>query len=115
MLSQIPNIDAAIIDEAKIKDYLLNLNHSDGRGKAIFFASKGFTVNNSQDFRGMLILHASNNPVSKVQQTEWGTKYVVNGPVNWRDENEFNLTTVWIIENGESFPKLATAYPAHKL
>ena len=115
MENHIPNIAAGIIEDAKIQEYLLNLAHPDGRGKAIFFASKGFTLENIQEFREMLITQASHNPVSKLVQTEWGIKYIVTGPVKWQNQNEFNLTSVWIIENGESFPKLATAYPAPKL
>ncbi len=91
MENQIPNIGAAIIDDSKIKQYLLNLSHPDGRGKAIFFASKGFTLENIQEFRDLLITQARNNPVTKIQQTEWGIKYIVTGPANWQNQNEFNL------------------------
>jgi hypothetical protein len=66
MENQIPNIGAAIIEEAKIKEYLLNLSYPDGRGKAIFFSSKGFSIENIEDFRKMLISQARNNPVSKI-------------------------------------------------
>jgi hypothetical protein len=39
---QLPNADHVIIDEAKIRDYLLAPEHSVGRFKAAFFAALGY-------------------------------------------------------------------------
>ena len=39
----LPNAERALIDRAKIRDYLLSLHHPVGRFKARFFTSLGFT------------------------------------------------------------------------
>lgn len=114
MEKEIPNLAGAIISDEKVTAYLLNLSHPDGRGKAIFFNRKGFNLDNISEFKEMLLEHVRQSSNIKTQKTPWGTKYIVTGSVYLKGENVFNLTSVWIIENGDSFPKLATAYPAPK-
>lgn len=41
---KLPRFEQVIISERKLTDYLLSRTHRDGRGKAQFFASFGFTV-----------------------------------------------------------------------
>jgi len=40
---QLPNPDRAVIDDAKVRDYLLSPSHPVGRFKAVFFAALGFS------------------------------------------------------------------------
>jgi hypothetical protein len=40
----LPNADRALIDEARIREYLLSDAHPVGRFKAAFFRSLGFTL-----------------------------------------------------------------------
>jgi hypothetical protein len=40
---QLPNPDRAVVDDAKVRDYLLSPSHPVGRFKAVFFAALGFS------------------------------------------------------------------------
>ncbi|HKH48502.1 MAG TPA: adhesin, partial [Thermoanaerobaculia bacterium] len=40
---KLPGADRAIVDEAKVRDYLLSSEHPVGRFKAAFFANVGYT------------------------------------------------------------------------
>ncbi|HWH91799.1 MAG TPA: hypothetical protein VNV64_08385 [Candidatus Binatia bacterium] len=39
---KLPNADAAVVAQEKIRDYLLNAAHPDNGGKAAFFVALGF-------------------------------------------------------------------------
>ncbi len=41
---RMPGAERAVIDSAKIRDYLLSPSHPVGRFKAVFFASLGYTA-----------------------------------------------------------------------
>ena len=40
---RLPNAERAVIEEVKVRDYLLALDHPVGRAKARFFVALGFT------------------------------------------------------------------------
>lgn len=127
MINELPNKSNAIVEDRKIREYLLNLEHPEGGGKANFFISKGFNMDNIEDFRVMLLSHAHHNAVKKIETNKYTTKYVIEGPANYLMEhivlssegqqekqlipNKINLRTVWSIVNGTNIPKLVTAYP----
>jgi len=41
---KLPNWQKAIVPKKKVTEYLLSFKHRDGRSKAAFFASHGFSV-----------------------------------------------------------------------
>ncbi len=41
---KLPNVEQAILVEAKFTAYLLDETHQEGRGKALFFKHFGFSV-----------------------------------------------------------------------
>jgi hypothetical protein len=47
--------DRAVVDEAKVRDYLLSPTHPSGRFKTVFFAALGYGDNNSQLLRDALL------------------------------------------------------------
>ncbi|MCX6640510.1 MAG: hypothetical protein NTW14_08530 [bacterium] len=108
---RLPHISQATIDERKIREYLLSLDHRDGCGKAKFFLKIGFKTEKWEAFREALLIHAKSNPVKNVVTTSFGTRYIVQGMITSPDGQSHNLCTVWFIETGESAPRLVTAYP----
>jgi hypothetical protein len=42
----LPNADRAIVDDAKVREYLLSPSHPIGRFKSVFFAGLGFSTQN---------------------------------------------------------------------
>ena len=134
MIHKLPNKRKAVVEDKKIRDYLLCLEHPVGGGKAIFFISHGFNRNYPGQFRSVLLEHARTNPVIKVETTEYVTKYIIEGPVRFTKEKvllvsytegpnprkmqevgfevaEISIVTVWGIEPNTKIPKLVTAYP----
>ncbi len=108
---KLPNYDKAIVPREKIVDYLLSLAHRDGRSKAIFFSSFGFSVDAWQTLADMLRRHAAAHAVAKIESTPFGTRYVVEGEIDAPDGRTPLVRVVWFIDTGEDIPHLATAYP----
>ncbi|MEE9162591.1 MAG: hypothetical protein V3U35_06420, partial [Candidatus Neomarinimicrobiota bacterium] len=107
---RLPNPDRAVIDAAKLRDYLLSTAHPVGRFKAHFFASLGYSAENWEqldtDIRD-LIAAAEAHPRVK---TEYGQKYEVRGSLTGPGGRRAEIVTVWIILAGEEVPRFVTAY-----
>ena len=127
MIKELPNKNNAIVEDRKIREYLLNVDHPEGGSKAKFFIAKGFNRSNIEDFRAMLLAHARNNAVNKMETNKYTTKYIMEGPAHYLTvsktfsseeqqekqvtSNKINLRTVWSIVHDTNIPKLVTAYP----
>jgi hypothetical protein len=101
----------AIVPREKILDYLLSLTHPQGRHKAAFFASFGFSTEDWQTLADSLKRHAADHPVTKSETTPFGTRYVVEGIMEMPDGRLPCLRSVSFVAEGEGIPTLATAYP----
>ena len=108
---RIPFFENAIVPEGKIAEYLLNPDHADGASKARFFMRIGFDAGT---LSAALLKHIRENDFTEVETTLYGTKYGVEGLVDSPFGFRFYLRSIWIIPNGEPFPKLITAYPSKK-
>ncbi len=76
---RLPNLEQALVPQAKITDYLLSTTHEDGKHKAAFFMQFGFTVESWETLAKALLDHAAKHEVAKVVDTAYGTNYVVEG------------------------------------
>jgi hypothetical protein len=101
----------AFVPEAKITNYLLSFTHPDGSSKARFFTQFGFSATNWQAFAAALVRHAADHNVVEVEDTPFGTKYVVEGPLTAPDGRMPVIRSVWFVPTGATIPHLATAYP----
>lgn len=108
---KLPNLELAHIPPEKITDYLLNLGHEDGGGKAIFFIHFGFSLEQWQDLAKALINHAETNNITKQEKTPFGTRYVIEGKFLTPTGRVVQLRSVWFIEENSTIPRLTTAYP----
>jgi hypothetical protein len=108
---KLPNYDNAIVPREKIVDYLLSLAHRDGRSKAIFFFSFGFSIETWQTLADALRHHAAAHEVAKIESTPFGARYVVEGELAAPDGRTPLVRVVWFVDTGEDVPRLATAYP----
>lgn len=108
---RLPNAENAQIERAKVVEYLLNVDHPDGRGKARVFRSFGFHPSEWEVMARALQNHALENRVEGTTATPFGTKYTVTGPVQTPSGDEIRLRTVWIVEQKAERPRLITAYP----
>ncbi len=107
----IPNADRAVVEDAKVRDYLLNLGHPDGGSKAIWFHSLGYSCDRWQVLAADLLAVCRNCTECDIEKTRFGVKYKASGSIGQPAHRSGSVLTVWIVED-EDPPRLVTAYPA---
>jgi hypothetical protein len=108
---KLPNREKAVVPEAKITLYLLNPAHVKGRGKAKFFMIFGFSVAQWKQLADALLDHAQTHEVVKTEQTQFGTRYVIEGVLATPIKRKPQVRVVWFISTDGTQPHLVTAYP----
>ena len=111
MAMLLPHHQAAVVKKGKLVDYLLAEGHPSGQHKARFFLSLGFRPDRHEELRAALLQHAANHAVSSTRSSRFGTRYVVDGPVQGPGGRIAQVRCVWFIASGEVEPQLVTAYP----
>jgi len=110
----LPNASKAEIDPAKLRDYLLSSSHPIGRFKHPFFGALGYSKEQWQQLEADLQNLATTGDARIGQKTEYGQKYEVRGILEGLSEKAAEIVTVWIILDGEDFPRFVTAFPGGK-
>lgn len=107
------NSHLAVVERHKIVDYLLNSAHPDNGGKAQFFESLGFSLDNPDRLVNALLAIGQSGEVAESAKSSHGEKYVVDGSMSSQTETRHSrmVRTVWIINPGSEAPRLVTAYP----
>lgn len=107
---KLPNIDKAVIEPVKLRNYLLSLSHPIGQFKAEFFRALGFTDGNWEvleaEIRALL-----RNDARIMEKTEFGQKYEIRGTISGTAGQKTRIVTAWIILEDEEVPRFITAYP----
>src|SRR5438477_534722 len=75
----LPGAEKAEIIQDKIVRYLLSTTHRAGRSKAAFFGKHGFKTQDWQALAEALRRHAAENVATLVEETRYGTRYVIDG------------------------------------
>ena len=107
----IPKATEAVAKIEKVRDYLLNLDHPEGKSKAALFESLGYTRSRWSRLANDISTIARSAPEYSVESTAFGVKYIASGVIGLDHERTGIVLTVWIIE-GDRPPRLVTAYPA---
>lgn len=112
----LPNAKQAVVAPAKVKDYLLNMEHPEGGSKARWLKEAlGYGPAEAEALTQQLIEGARGQPVVEVTQGPWGTRYVVvvfvEG-IGARTGRAGKMKTVWQVDTGQTAPRLITAVPA---
>lgn len=110
-MASLPNAGRAVVDDAKIREYLVSPTHPLGRFKAAFFDSIGFAATNWQHLRDELLALAEGGQAGPALPSPHGIKYEVHGTITGPEGATAEIMTVWIVRPGEDFPRLITAYP----
>ncbi len=108
---KLPGLEDAVIDPAKITNYLLSAAHPNGRHKAQYFARFGFSANTWQQLAEALIRHAQEHEVAKQDVSPFGIRYVIDGAIMSPDGRNPPIRAVWFMEKGAAIPYFVTAYP----
>lgn len=107
----LPNASQAVVDPAKIRDYLLSTGHPVGRFKSVVFLALGYTRDEWARLRDDLLAIALSGTAEPGEQTQFGRKYTVSGTLRGPNGRERAFRTVWLLENEQSAPRFLTAYP----
>ena len=107
---KLPNGDRADLG-SKIEDYVLNPRHWEGRHKARVFESVlGITPANREVLREAILSAAENSEEAEpLGNNGHGEVYVLRFPLE-TPRGRGVVLTVWIIRDGEDFPRLVTCY-----
>jgi hypothetical protein len=108
---KLPGAESARIDSEKIRDYLLSMEHPIGRFKAVFFANLGYARQHWRRLEDDLLEIARSGEAVAGQPTDYGRKFEVRGMLNGPFGRRAAVVTVWIVLNGEDFPRFVTVYP----
>lgn len=108
---KLPSAERAVIEPAKIRDYLLSTSHPVGRFKAPFFASLGYTSANwrrlDEDLRNLAI----SGDAELGKDSPYGQKYEIRGTLRGPSGKLAEVLTVWIVLFGRDVPQFVTAFP----
>ena len=112
---KLPNADQAVVEQEKIVEYLLNLQHRFGGSKARFFGQFGFSPEEWVVLADALREDGRRSEVSKGKETGFGPHYKVEGGSLCPDGRCPRVRTVWQMDKGQITPRLITAYPVEEL
>ncbi len=108
---KVPNLEQAVIDPEKLHGYILSASHPVGQFKATFFERLGYTAEDwqflAQDLRQQLL----SLDVVRTEESRYGHKYIVEGPLHGPTGAIRQVVAVWVILSGEEVPRFVTAYP----
>jgi hypothetical protein len=110
-MMRLPFADQAIVEEAKLTDYLLSSSHPQGAGKAEFFRRLGFTREQPDVLRQALLRAVRAADMDEILSL-YGRKFVGVSTLESPSGRKLQITTVWILRDGDPPPILVTAYPA---
>ncbi len=108
---KLPGSKNAVVAGNKLRNYLFNDSHPVGQSKALFFQNAGFEVSDASKLEAELLHLAQTGNTSSVVSTPHGVKYVVDGVIHSPQGEIIQIRSIWIVETGQSYPRLGTAYP----
>jgi hypothetical protein len=108
---RLPNADLAVVDDAKVRDYLLSSTHPVGRFKSVFFVALGFSLDHWEALRDALLELARAGHAVPGQPSPFGTKFEIHAILQGPSDRQAKVVTVWMISNGQDSPHFVTAHP----
>ncbi|MBY0278561.1 hypothetical protein K2Z84_24785 [Candidatus Binatia bacterium] len=108
---RLPNGEGALVDPAKVRDYLLSPEHPVGRFKAAFFARIGYGRDDWGRLASDLLKIAKTGDATPGSGNQFGRKYEVRGTLLGGGHRAVEVITVWIVLANETTPRFVTAYP----
>jgi filamentous hemagglutinin len=105
------NADRAIIDERKVRDYVLNMDDPVGRNKArVIRAATGLTRVDYPDLVEQIRQAVLTGEAESIEPIAYGERFrvtmTVSGP-----KGTLRVRTGWIYRVGEDVPRFVTLYP----
>ena len=111
---KLPRLEGVSINAEKISAYLLSPTHPIGRHKARFFGSFGFVRAAPDALMSALVEHARIHEVASIEESRFGKRYAVDGPLRCPDGRTPLVRVIWFIEGDGGEPQFVTAHPLPK-
>ncbi|HEV2913079.1 MAG TPA: hypothetical protein VGX92_07175 [Pyrinomonadaceae bacterium] len=109
-----PNADRAVVELGKLRNYSLNPKHREGKHKARRFAALlGFTAAGAERLREMILAAVQTQEAVQGATDEHGTRYTVDFEAQGLS-GMVTIRTAWIIDAGETIPRLVSCYVKRK-
>lgn len=108
---KLPNADNALIEQAKLVDYLLNTQHRRGASKAHVLHSFGYNPAQWQQLADDLRQYHCTADVTATRETPYGMRYEIRAILVTPSGRHITLRSVWQIDSGSSAPRLLTLFP----
>lgn len=110
MAVRVPNAGRAVIEPAKVRDYLLSTTHPVGRFKARFFLGLGFRADDGGAFALALRQQHLPQEATLAELDQYGQRFVVRAILQGPAGGAL-VVSVWFVRAGEDFARFVTAYP----
>jgi hypothetical protein len=110
----LPNADEAVIDPAKLRDYLLSTTHPLGRFKARFFGALGFAADQWQELESAIRTQHLTQEAKSLPAMRSGQKFTIQAILTGPSGESAAVVSVWFIRAGETAPTFVTAYPGDR-
>ncbi len=107
---KLPNVDRAVVEIEKLRDYCLNLRHPRGRHKArVFLSTCGITADHAVDLQEALLVAARTLEAQRGEGDDHGQRYVVDLEVTGPAGTAL-VRSAWIVRKREDFPRFVSCY-----
>jgi hypothetical protein len=107
----LPNPERAVVDEAKVRDYLLSPSHPVGRFKAAFFWALGFSADDWRSLSEALLTMGRTGEATEGQVSPFGRKFEIRATLTGPSGRQATVVTIWMVSNGREFAHFVTAFP----
>jgi hypothetical protein len=107
----LPHADHALVDEAKICDYLLSDMHPVGRFKARVFRSLGYSIESWRRLHDDLLQHGQTGTIQRIEMGAYGMQVVISATLKGPNGAPKPFITVWLIPDHSRQARLVTAFP----
>ena len=108
---RLPSYEKAVILRRKIKNYILNPGKDPGKAK--YFRSLGYNMNNKKRFKADILGQLRKKQVLEYAKDEYGGVAYQVGMVLGINKKRV-VKTGWYIGKSERLPRFVTAYPKKK-
>lgn len=110
---RVPGAESAVIEDSKLLEYALSLEHSVGRAKAVFFESIGYTRDEYEVLKEAILVALPLVPGRFVKENpdradNWEAVITIG---RLDTDGTVDICTVWEVRSGRA-TRLITVYPA---
>ena len=107
---RLPNIERAVVDLRKLRDYCLNLEHPRGQHKArVFKHALGWTAADAGQLHQRLVTAVQTEHAVFLGADDYGQRYTLDFQVQ-ESGRVVVIRSLWIVRHGEDFPRFASCY-----